>query len=229
MKMFTRLAMTAALVALVGSPAQAQNGGNRPFSWYIGGQGGVMLFETPRQENTGIPTLGGNILITARRTALLLAIDEGIGDDEVSGYIDPSATTTNGVRNVTFNDIRKYSATLLLYPLKSHAQPFLGIGGGIIQVHNPFPAGPFATPDEQENARTTARSLGSYGFASFVGGLQLQVGSFAIFGQYMITTSPGFDSRSNNHKLLTGPTHSFSGGVRFSLGNAKESISGGGY
>lgn len=229
MKMFTRLALTAALVTLVSPSLAAQNDGHRPFSWYVGGQGGVILFETPRQETTGIPTLGGNILITARRTALLLAVDEGIGDNEATGYIDPSAVTTNGVRNVTFNDLRKYSATLLLYPLKSHAQPFLGIGGGIMQVHNPWPAGPFATPDEQDNARTTARNLGSYGFASFVGGLQLQVGSFAIFGQYQITTSPGFDSRSNNNKLLTGPTHSFSGGIRFSLGNAKEGISGGGY
>jgi hypothetical protein len=228
MKMFTRLAMTAALVTLVSSTASAQ-GGHSPFSWYLGAHGGVMIFETPRQENAAIPTVGGNLLITARKTALLLAIEEGIGDNEVSGYVDPSATTTNGVRDVTFNDIRKYSATLLLYPLKSHAQPFLGVGGGIIQIHNPQPAGPFATPDEQQNARNTARNLGSYGFASLVGGLQLQVGSFAIYGMYQITTSPGTDAASNNNKLLTGPTHTFTGGLRFSLGSAKEGITGGGY
>ena len=229
MKMSTRLAMTAALVTVVSSSLAAQDNGHRPFSWYIGGQGGILLFETPRQETAAIPSLGANILITARRTALLLAVDEGIGDNEVSGYIDPSAATTNGVRDVTFNDIRKYSATLLLYPLKSHAQPFLGFGFGIMQIHNPQPAGPFATPDEQENARTTASNLGSYGFASLVGGLQLQVGSFAIFGQYQITTSPGFDSRNNNNKLLTGPTHALTGGIRFSLGSAKEGITGGAY
>ena len=229
MKMFTRLAMTAALVSLVSSSATAQDGGRNPFSWYIGAQGGVMIFETRRQEDAAIPTLGGNLLITARRTALLIAVEEGIGDNEVSGYIDPSATTTNGVRDVTFNDIRKYSATLLVYPLKGHAQPFIGVGYGIMHLHNPQPAGPFATPDEQENARTTASNLGSFGFGSFVGGLQLQVGSFAIFGQYQITTSPGFDTRSNNNKLLSGPTHTFTGGIRFSLGSAKEGITGGGY
>jgi hypothetical protein len=229
MKMFTRLALTAALVTLVSPSLAAQTNGNRPFTWYFGGQGGFIMFETPRQERGAIPTLGANVLITAKRTALLLSVDEGIGDDEVTGYIDPSAVTTNGVRDVTFNDIRKYAATLLYYPLKSAAQPFLGIGAGIIQLHNPFPAGPFATPDEQENARTTARNLGSFGFASFVGGLQLQVGSLAIFGQYQITTSPGFDTRNNNNKLLTGPTHSVSGGIRFSLGSAKEGIEGGGY
>ena len=229
MKMFTRLAMTAALVTLISPSAQAQNGGRNPFSWYLGAQGGVMIFETRRQEDAAIPTLGGNLLITARRTALMISVEEGIGDNEVSGYIDPSAVATNGVRDVTFNDIRKYSATLLVYPLKSAAQPFFGIGYGIMHLHNPQPVGPFATPDEQENARSTAANLGSYGFGSFLAGLQLQAGSFAIFGQYQITTSPGFDTRANNNKLLTGPTHTFSGGIRFSLGSAKEGITGGGY
>ncbi len=229
MKMFTRLAMTAALVTLISSAAAAQTGGRNPFSWYLGAHGGVIMFETPRQETGAIPTLGGNLLITARRTALLLSVEEGIGNDEVSGYVDPSAPTTNGFRDVTFNDIRKYSAALLLYPLKSHAQPFLGFGLGIMQVHNPSPQGPFATIDEQENARSISRQLGSYGFASLIGGLQLQVGSVALFGQYQITTSPGRDASTNNNKLLTGPTHTLTGGVRFSLGSAKEGITGGGY
>jgi hypothetical protein len=229
MKMFTRLAMAAILVTLLSTAASAQNGGRNPFSWYFGAQGGVMMFETPRQEKGAIPVLGGSFLITARRTALVISVEEGIGDNEVSAYIDPSATTSNGVRDVTFNDIRKYSATLLLYPLKSHAQPFLGFGFGIIQLHNPAPAGPFLTPDEQENARRTAQALGSHGFASFVAGLQLQAGSLAIFGQYQITTSPGFDSSMNNNKLLSGPTHTLVGGLRLSLGGAKEGITGGGY
>jgi hypothetical protein len=229
MKMFSRLALTAALMTLVSSQASAQNGGRSPFSWYFGAHGGVMVFETPRQEKGAIPTLGGSFLITARRTALVIAVEEAIGDDELSSYIDPSATTSNGVRDVSFNDIRKYSATLLLYPLKSNVQPFLGFGFGILQIHNPNPSGPFLTPDEAENARRTARNLGSHGFASFVGGLQLQAGSFAIFGQYQITTSPGFDSQNNNNKLLLGPTHTLVGGLRFSLGSAKEGITGGGY
>lgn len=229
MKMLTRLTTAAMLVVLLSPSALSAQTGRNPFQWFIGGSGGVLVFETPRQERSAMPSVGANFLITAKRTALLLAIEEGLGSDELSSYVDPSAPTTNGVRDVTFNNIRKFSATLMYYPLQSHAQPFIGVGLGMIQVHNPQPVGPFTTPDEQASARTTATQLGSSGFASLVGGLQLQVGAFAIFGQYQITTAPGPSSRLNNNKLLTGPTHSFTGGLRFSLGGAKEGVTGGGY
>lgn len=221
MKMLFRLATTATLAAVIWPTTLSAQNGRNPFHWYIGGSGGLTIFETPRQNSGAIPTFGGNVLITARRTALLLAIEEGVGSDELTSYTDPSAA--GGSRDVTFNDLRKYSATLMLYPLQSHAQPFIGVGVGILQIHNPNPVGPFVTPDEQSNARQTAQDLGSSGFASVVGGLQLQVGGVAIFGQYQLTSSP------SSGRLLVGPTHSFTAGLRLNLGSAKEGVTGGGY
>ena len=56
------------------------------------------------------------------------------------------------------------------------------------------------------------------------------------FGQYQITTSPGngvvADADDNAvafGRLLTGPTHTFTGGLRFGLGGARESVKTGGY
>ena len=220
MKMFTRLAMTAALVSVFSSPASAQNGGRNPFSWYFGAQGGVMLFETPTQESGGIPVAGANILITARRTALMLSVEEGFGSDETTSFIDPTAPT--GARSVTFNNIRKYSALLLAYPLRGHAQPFLGVGFGLLHIHNPQ-AQNTVTIAEKAALDDSASSRGSTGFGSAVAGLQLQAGGLAIYGMYQITTSPSRD------KLLSGPTHNLTAGIRFSLGSAKEGITGGGY
>ena len=220
MKMFTRLAMTAAMVTLLGSSASAQDGGRNPFSWYFGAQGGVMLFETPRQESGGIPVAGANILITAKRTALMLSVEEGFGSDELTSFVDATAPT--GARDVTFNNIRKYSALLLAYPLRGHAQPFLGVGFGLIHIHNPQ-AQNTLTVAEKAALDDSASALGSSGFGSAVAGLQLQVGGFAIYGMYQITTSP------SREKLLSGPTHNLTAGIRFSLGSAKEGITGGGY
>jgi len=220
MKMFTRLAMTAAMVTLLGSSASAQDGGRNPFSWYFGAQGGVMLFETPRQEDGGIPVAGVNFLITAKRTALMLSVEEGFGSDELTSFVDATAPT--GARDVTFNNIRKYSALLLAYPLRGHAQPFLGVGFGLIHIHNPQ-AQNTLTVAEKSALDDSASSLGSSGFGSAVAGLQLQVGGFAIYGMYQITTSP------SREKLLSGPTHNLTAGIRFSLGSAKEGITGGGY
>ncbi|HTG85017.1 MAG TPA: hypothetical protein VL853_09400, partial [Gemmatimonadales bacterium] len=135
MKMFTRLAMASVLVTLVSTAASAQNAGRNPFSWYFGAQGGVMMFETPRQESGGIPVAGANILVTAKRTALMLSVEEGFGSDELTSFVDPTAPT--GSRDVTFNNIRKYSALLMAYPLRGHAQPFIGVGFGLIHLHNP--------------------------------------------------------------------------------------------
>jgi hypothetical protein len=56
-----------------------------------------------------------------------------------------------------------------------------------------------------------------------MGGLQFRVGRLAAFGQYQINTAPSPDN------LLRGPLHLLSGGLRFSLGSAREDVKGGGY
>ena len=56
------------------------------------------------------------------------------------------------------------------------------------------------------------------------------------FGQYQITTGPR-QTRSSDAtgnvvafgRLLEGPTHTFTGGLRFGLGSARESVKTGGY
>jgi hypothetical protein len=220
MKPSIRLTTAAALIMLCATSSLAAQGGRNPFSWYFGGSGGVLIFETPLQERGGIPMAGANLLITAKRTALMISVEEGFGSDEQTSYVD--ATAPGGARNVTFNDIRKYSFLLMAYPLRSHAQPFIGVGFGVMHLHNPQPQNTL-TPDELAAARDTATTLGSHGFGSAVAGLQLQVGGFALYGMYQFTTGP------DNGKLLTGPTHSLTAGLRFSLGSAKEGITGGGY
>jgi hypothetical protein len=53
--------------------------------------------------------------------------------------------------------------------------------------------------------------------------VQFRVGRVAAFGQYQINTGPGEDN------LIRGTGHSLMGGLRFSLGSARENIKGGGY
>jgi hypothetical protein len=212
------------VVGLGTAPVEAQAPGNGNFQWYIGGQGGVTFFKTPTQGRTGIPTFGGHTLIVAKRTGLMLSFDEAVGSDETSAYTDG-----NGVQNVTFNDIRKYSAMLMAFPIRAAAQPYLGVGYGIVHVVNP-------TPGSAAAFQSDAAELGSFGFASFVGGLQFKAGRFVAFGQYQITTSPSTKTVTQSDgtilavgRLLDGPTHSFSGGLRIGLGSSRESINSGGY
>jgi hypothetical protein len=140
----------------------------------------------------------------------------------VSAYNDLSGTQT-----VTFNDIRKYSAVLMAFPIRAAVQPYLGVGWGIMHTVSPQTTGGF---------QSDAEDLGSSGFGTFLGGVTFQVGRLMAFGQYQITTSPGQGSVTDqtgavvaSGRLLQGPTHTFSGGLRFGLGSSKESVKTGGY
>ncbi|HXI20784.1 MAG TPA: hypothetical protein VNH46_06845 [Gemmatimonadales bacterium] len=222
MRMLGRTATVLGLAFLAQTPSlRAQSIiGFDSFKWYIGGQAGLTIFETPAQTRGAIFTAGGNLLITARRTGLQIAIEEGIKKNQFSAYSDPSSPT--GTRQVIFNDIRKYSFTLLAFPIKAAAQPYVGVGFGILETAKEYPQGTFVSKAEQEAADSTANARGSYGFGTLVGGIQFRVDRFALFGQYQITSSPPA------RKLFTGPTHSLMAGLRVSLGKAREDGPGGG-
>ena len=232
MRMVT-LSIPVALALCVGAAQlSAQQPGNGTFQWYVGGHGGIMNFETIGGHQTK-PLGGAHLLITARRTGLLLSVEQTFGSSETSAY---NFTVIDSVGNVassqdifqTFKYLRKYSATLMAFPIRGPISPFVGIGVGVLH------AGGFTPPGDFD-----AREIGSTGFGSLVGGLNFRVSRFSAFGQYQITTGPALQviSRDGPEKstlissgnLFTGPTHTFSAGLRFGLGNAKERASGGGY
>jgi hypothetical protein len=222
MRMLTRIFSLAALaIGLGASQLEAQEPGNGSFQWYVGPQLGLLNFRTPAQDRSTIPSVGGHILVIARRTGLLLSVEEGLGSDEVSFFTDGVGT----VHPTTFNDIRKYSATLMAFPLRIPIQPYLGVGLGIMHVVNPATEGP----------QQAANELGSTGYMLFVGGAQLKVSRFIAFGQAEITTAPaiqqssGFGAQVGTGRLLEGPTYTLNAGLRIGLGNARERTAGGGY
>jgi hypothetical protein len=228
MRTLIRSIPAAALALVLGTAhlAAQRAPGNGNFQWYIGGQGGVLFFKTPTQGRSGIPTFGGHALIVAKRTGLMISVDEAVGDNETAAYTD-----AGGTQAVTFNDIRRYSAVLMAFPIRAAAQPYLGVGYGIIHVVNPTPTSSSAFQDD-------AQQIGSAGFGTLVGGLQFQVGRFMAFGQYQITsaasTQRAFDGSSPPvmtavGRLLDGPTHTFTGGLRIGLGSARDDVRAGGY
>ena len=234
MRMFTRIIPLAALVlGLPGEHLLAQQPGNGGgFQWYIGGQGGIMNFGSPVEGRKTQPMGGAHLLITARRTGLLLSVEQSFGPTVQSSY---SVQVFDSLGNfvdqqeipVSFKYIRKYSAMLLAFPIKGPVTPFFGIGVGIQHTGGHTPADGFAT------------DLGSSGFGSLMGGLNLRVSRFSAFGQYQVTTGPRQQSSSVTFRdgssmtafgnLFTGPTHTLSAGLRFGLGNARERPQGGGY
>ncbi len=198
-------------LALAGPIAAQEDIGTGSFKWYFGAYGGVTIFETTAQTDKASPMVGGEFFVTARRTALRLAVEETFATDNLAVYSDASAP--GGVQQLIFNNIRRYSLSLLAMPLLGAVQPYIGVGVGWQHAVKVYPLG---NPVDPEAALDEAKSRGSQGFGSGIAGVQARAGRLTIFGTYQITTSPSSD------KYLTGPMHSFSGGLRFSLGNARE-------
>lgn len=216
-------ALALALVTLGGATAlDGQQLREDSYKWYIGAQGGGLWFETQTQTSAMIPVAGLQALIVGKRGGLMVSWEEAFGDAEESAFGDASAP--NGTREVTFDRLRKYSATLMAFPLRSRFEPFLGVGFGILHTVGTQVNGFFSSPDEAAAATEEAKNRGSTGFGSFVGGIQYRISTkMTIYGHYQITTAP------SSGNLLVGPSHTLVGGVRFGLGNAKEGIRGGGY
>jgi hypothetical protein len=233
MRMVTRIFPLAALAfGLSSAPLSAQQPGNGAFQWYIGGQGGIMNFETGVAGRKTQPMAGAHMLITARRTGLLISVDQNFGPSVATAYTLQTFDTTGTLVSseivpLSFKYLRRYSAMLVAFPIKGPITPYFGVGVGIQHTggHN---------PDDD-----FAKSIGSSGFGSFVGGLNFRVSRFSAFGQYQVTTGPSLQSTSVQFddksavvafgNLFHGPVHTFSAGLRFGLGNAKERAVGGGY
>jgi hypothetical protein len=155
-----------------------------------------------------------------------------LGSNEVGVYTRQEINSTGAVVSqeavpAGYKDLRKYSAMLLAFPIKGPATPYFGLGVGILHTSG-------NTPDDD-----FTKSVGSTGFGSAVAGLNFRVSRFSAFGQYQITTAPTeqvvqqrFTDGSRTvafGKLFSGPTHTFTAGLRFGLGNARERATGGGY
>jgi len=213
MRVLTRALATLGLAALAGATSlSAQSAGVGAYRFYLGASGGGMNFETDAQTRGTIPMAGANALITAKRAALLLGFDMGLGSSEVASMYDSS----DSLRNVTFDNINRYYFMLMAYPLKSHIQPFVGVGWGIQTLSNIQVQGTFADPFEQQESQDQAEDLGSTAFMQFVAGLEIRVGIVNVFGSFSAATAP------NDYDLVNSAIYTGQAGLRISLGKSRD-------
>jgi len=215
MRVLTRALATLGLAALAGATSlSAQSAGVGANRFYVGASVGGMNFETDAQSRGTIPMFGANALITAKRAALLLAADIGLGSGETGSMTDP---VDGSIRPVTFDNINRFYFMLMAYPLKSHIQPFVGIGWGIQTLTNIQAQGSFIDADAQRESQNMAEELGSYGFMQAVGGVEIRAGILNVFGSVSAATG-------GNAEDLVGTVFTGQAGIRLSLGKSRDDI-----
>ena len=254
MRMRSRVLPLLGLLSLAALPVSAQEARSEradvakvrsdQFKWFVGAQGGALFFGTQAQTQSGIPTGGLHLGVVARNAGMMLSVDEGFGSNEPTGYqaisVDEFGVPFFYQTTVSFDRIRRYGFTLTGYPVRGNTEPYLGVGFGILQVINPELTGTYADEAEALVAQKLASDAAASGFLHFTAGIQFRFAGVSAFGQYQIATAPGqeicalsnlqcTDGGAIVTNLLRGTTHSIMGGIRISMGKAKQEITGGGY
>src|SRR5438132_667287 len=185
--------------------------------WFWGGQGGVLIYKTNRQPLTYDPIIGGHWLITGKRTALYTAFEQAFFVSPV--LADVAIPNTDFVGTFSFSNVRRIMGGVLAFPTQQRIQPVTGGGFALMQVLTPElqSCSGCVTRADTAAAFDAADANASKAFFWVMGGVDIRQGRLSIFGHYIITSSAkGF--------MLQGPTHTLQGGVRYSLGTAKEGV-----
>src|SRR6266702_2989053 len=185
--------------------------------WFWGGQGGVLIYKTNRQPLTYDPIIGGHWLITGKRTALYTAFEQAFFVSPV--LADVAIPNTDFVGTFSFSNVRRIMGGILAFPTQQRIQPVTGGGFALMQVLTPELQGCSGCVTKADTAAAfdAADANASKAFFWVMGGVDVRQGRLSIFGHYIITSSAkGF--------MLQGLTHTLQGGVRYSLGTAKEGV-----
>ena len=97
MRMVTRSIPVALALCVGAAQLSAQQPGNGTFQWYVGGHGGVMNFGMGT-ERENIALGGAHLLVTARRTGLLLSAEQGF-DADGAGIYTVQTFDSEGIHN----------------------------------------------------------------------------------------------------------------------------------
>jgi len=185
--------------------------------WYWGGQGGVLIYKTNRQPYTYDPMIGGHWLITGKRTALYAAFEQAFFVSPV--LADVAIPNTDLVGTFSFSNVRRIMGGVLAFPTQKQIEPVTGGGFALMQILTPElqSCSGCVTKADTVAALDAADATASKAFFWWMGGIDIKQGRLSLFGHYIITSAAkGF--------FLQGPTHTFQGGLRYSLGTAKEGV-----
>ena len=200
-----------------GGPTYEQRVTDWNNKWYWGAQGGLFVFKTNFEGVSFEPTFGGHWLVTGKRTALYVSYEQSFFlSERRTTFVEPDGTVTPG--NVSFKDMRRIMVGVLAFPAQKRVEPFGGGGFAIMETLNvEANCASCVTATQFASMQDAADASASKGFFFWMGGVDIKQGRLALYGHYILTSSArGF--------IIDGTTHTFQGGIRYSLGSAKEGI-----
>ena len=180
------------------------------YRWYWGAKGGLLSYNLPTPGQVFVPQVGGEWLITARRSALYVGFSQTWSSPELDAFtIDGQS---GGPFDLTFDGMRRLQIGVVVFPTSGTLQPYLG-GGFVIEtlMNVQVASGSPSTAEEQ-----AISDASSGGFGLIIGGVQMRMGrKLALYAQYQ-------GSPQGRDFLLRGSAHSFEAGIRYAFLPSRE-------
>ncbi len=151
-----------------------------------------------------------------KRTAAYVAYEQSVFlTDKQTTFVAPDGTTAD----VFFKDLRRLMMGVLAFPAQQRVEPFGGAGFALMQALNVEASCGTCTAAQFAAFGDAAADAASKAFVFVMGGIDIKQGRLALYGHYILTSSArGF--------ILDGTTHTIQGGIRYSVGSAKEDLNG---
>ena len=202
--------------AFVPGAASAQRTREFEDSWFWGVKGGVSTFAPTFGDSETSATYGADWLITRRRGALYISLDEA-RVNTISAVFDPTAE--DEIRAVGVEKLRRISAAALVFPRSfGRFRPYAGLGLAVSVIGDAYPiaGAEEGTVDDLVWDRVDDRS--SQANFLLMGGGQMQFGKMAVFAQASM-------SPTNRSFLLNDSALGyFEAGIRYNFSGSREGI-----
>lgn len=206
-----RLLTVAMLAALCSAAPLAAQTYDWQYRWYWGVKGGMLGYSMPSFGQVFSPQVGGEWLITAKRSALYVGVSQSL-----TAETDPAFTLTGqtGTYSVDFDNMRRIQIGVVVLPTNGSIQPYIGGGFVIETLTNARLSGGSAPGSQTEQRALSDASSG--GFALVIAGIQLRMGRrMALYGHFQ--TSP-----QGRDFLLAGGSNSIEFGLRYAFLPSRE-------
>jgi len=199
--------------ASLSAAASAQQSRYFDDAWFWGVKSGVATFSPTLGGNETAATFGGEWLITRTKGGLYISADQA-NVSTVSAVLD--ANTSDGVRPVTVNKLRRIGFAALAFPVRiGRLRPYAGLGLSVDIVGS---ATPQLTSKETGVDDAVSQRIEDYKSQAGVlgmAGLQMQFERLAIFGQASVVGATARFLLGNSAMGF------FEGGVRYNIGSSR--------
>ena len=216
MRLLRVLAAASAFAALLSQPLAAQEGRQFKDAWFWGIKGGATTFSSASDGTTPAPLVGADWVITRTRGGLYVSFDQSLLKTQ-GAFLDRDPANQPFEHRVDLSNMRRLSFAAMIFPRQTPTlHPYLGAGFSLHQIATAVMEGGAGSTSRYAAALDSVQLKRSTLTPIFMGGAQLRLPRFSVFGQ--ATASPS----QADFFLNAGRTFSFTleGGVRYNVGSS---------